>query len=74
VDDCPSVTVHPRDENPGVVPATGAVTAIVAGLLMKAARSHRDAGTTFPDPHSVELSRVRALAVDRSDGEDWRTG
>jgi phthalate 4,5-dioxygenase len=43
-------------------------------LLMKAARSHRDAGTTFPDPHSVELSRVRALAVDLSDCEDWRTG
>ena len=42
-------------------------------LLIKAARDHRRTGEIFPDPHTVSLRSVRALAVDIAADQDWRT-
>jgi len=41
-------------------------------LLMKSARAFASEGTVFPDPRAVSLRKVRALAVDLPDSQDWR--
>ncbi|MCF7549338.1 Rieske 2Fe-2S domain-containing protein [Pseudonocardia sp. WMMC193] len=42
-------------------------------FLLKAARDLEASGTLHPDPATLDVRSVRALAVDIPEGQDWRT-
>lgn len=42
-------------------------------LLLRSARKFQSDGTVFPDPRTISLRKVRALAVDMPAGQNWRS-